>query len=109
MSRMRGNDEGRMVRLTLSNAVDQTQKILVEVPAGTSVAQAARDAGIAPQGSFDVFTPGGEAVTQASVDQHRDARVVLCGGTDKRRAADVDLLNQLWQRRVATRRCRERI
>ena len=80
MSRMRGNDEGRMVRLTLSNAVDQTQKILVEVPAGTSVAQAARDAGIAPQGSFDVFTPGGEAVTQASVDQHRDA--VLYVGDD---------------------------
>ena len=81
MSRMRGNDEGRMVRLTLSNAVDQTQKILVEVPAGTSVAQAARDAGIAPQGSFDVFTPGGEAVTQASVDQHRDA--VLYVGPQK--------------------------
>ena len=81
MSRMRGNDEGRMVRLTLSNAVDQTQKILVEVPAGTSVAQAARDAGIAPQGSFDVFTPGGEAVTEASVDQHRDA--VLYVGPQK--------------------------
>jgi hypothetical protein len=70
-----------MVQLTLSNAVDQTQKIVVEVPAGTSVAQAARDAGIAPQGSFDVFTPGGEAVTQASVDQHRDA--VLYVGPQK--------------------------
>jgi len=81
MSRTRGNDEERMVQLTLSNAVDQTQKILVEVPAGTSVAQAARDAGIAPQGSFDVFTPGGEAVTQASVDQHRDA--VLYVGPQK--------------------------
>ena len=74
-------DPNRMVQLTLSNAVDQTQKIRVEVPAGTSVAQAARDAGIAPKGSFDVFTPGGEAVTKASVDQHRDA--VLYVGPQK--------------------------
>ena len=73
MSRSREKDEGRMVQLTLSNAVDQTQKIRVEVPAGTTVAQAARDAGIAPKGSFDVFTPGGEAVTGASVDRHRNA------------------------------------
>jgi hypothetical protein len=70
-----------MVQLTLSNAVDQSQKILVEVPAGTSVAQAARDAGIAPQGSFDVFTSGGEAVTRANADQHRDT--VLYVGPQK--------------------------
>ena len=38
MSRTRGSDGGDMIQLTLSNAVDQTQKILVEVPAGTSVA-----------------------------------------------------------------------
>ena len=81
MSRTRDRDGGGMVQLTLSNAVDQTQKILVEVPAGTSVAQAARDAGIAPQGSFDVFTPGGEAVTRANVDQHRDT--VLYVGPQK--------------------------
>jgi len=81
MSREREKDGGRMVQLTLSNAVDQTQKIRVEVPAGTTVAQAARDAGIAPKGSFDVFTPGGEAVTKASVDQHRDA--VLYVGPQK--------------------------
>jgi len=74
-------DPNRMVQLTLSNAVDQTQKIRVEVPAGTSVAQAARDAGIAPKGSFDVFTPGGEAVTKTSVDQHSDA--VLYVGPQK--------------------------
>jgi hypothetical protein len=73
MSQSREKDEDRMVQLTLSNAVDQTQKIRVEVPAGTTVAQAARDAGIAPKGSFDVFTPGGEAVTGTSVDQHRNA------------------------------------
>ena len=81
MSREREKDGERMVQLTLSNAVDQTQKIRVEVPAGTTVAQAARDAGIAPKGSFDVFTPGGEAVTKASVDQHRDA--VLYVGPQK--------------------------
>ena len=81
MSRTKENEGGRMVQLTLSNAVDQTQKIRVEVPAGTTVAQAARDAGIAPKGSFDVFTPGGESVTQASVDQHRDA--VLYVGPQK--------------------------
>ena len=81
MSRMRDNDGDRMVQLTLSNAVDQSQKILVEVPAGTSVAQAARDAGIAPQGSFDVFTSGGEAVTRANADQHRDT--VLYVGPQK--------------------------
>ncbi len=81
MSRGREKTGGQTVQLTLSNAVDQTQKIRVEVPAGTTVAQAARDAGIAPKGSFDVFTPGGEAVTQASVDQHRDA--VLYVGPQK--------------------------
>ena len=73
MSRSREKDEDKMVQLTLSNAVDQTQKIRVEVPVGTTVAQAARDAGIAPKGSFDVFTPGGEAVTGTSVDLHRNA------------------------------------
>ena len=73
MSKTREKDSDRMVQLTLSNAVDQTQKILVEVPAGTSVADAARDAGIAPQGSFDVFTAGGEAVTRSNVDRHRDS------------------------------------
>ena len=81
MSKTRENDSGRMVQLTLSNAVDQTQKILVEVPAGTSVADAARDAGIAPQGSFDVFTAGGEAVTRSNVDRHRDS--VLYVGPQK--------------------------
>jgi|TARA_B110000263_G_scaffold238880_1_gene240552 hypothetical protein len=62
-----------MIQLTMSNAVDQTKKIRIEVPAGTSIAQAAKDSGIAPKGAFDVFTPGGEAVTQMSVDRHRDA------------------------------------
>ena len=90
MSRSRENDEERMVQLTLSNAVDQTQKILVEVPAGTSVADAARDAGIAPQGTFDVFTAGGESVTRSDVDQHRDT--VLYVGPQKVAGGDEEFV-----------------
>ena len=90
MSKTRENDEERMVQLTLSNAVDQTQKILVEVPAGTSVADAARDAGIAPHGTFDVFTAGGESVTRSNVDQHRDT--VLYVGPQKVAGGDEEFV-----------------
>ena len=97
MSKTREKDSDRMVQLTLSNAVDQTQKILVEVPAGTSVADAARDAGIAPQGSFDVFTAGGEAVTRSNVDRHRDS--VLYVGPQRSQEVQRNLYsspNQEW-------------
>jgi len=67
-----GDKEQRAIQLTLSNAVDQTRKIRVEVPAGTTVEEAARESGVFPAGAFDVFTAGGESVTHASVDEHRD-------------------------------------
>ena len=73
MSKIRDDDkEQRAIQLTLSNAVDQTRKIRVEVPAGTTVEEAARESGVFPAGAFDVFTAGGESVTHASVDEHRD-------------------------------------
>jgi len=68
----RSGDAQRMIQLTLSNAVDQTQKIRVEVPMGTSIKQAAVDAGLAPSNFFDVFTSGGEVVTAHPVDQYGD-------------------------------------
>ena len=68
----RSNDAQRMIQLTLSNAVDQTQKIRVEVPMGTNIKQATEDAGLAPSSTFDVFTAEGEVVTAHPVDQYSD-------------------------------------
>ena len=79
MNRARQAD--RTVMLTLRNAVDQTRKVAVEVPAGSTVRDAAIEAGIAQGESFDVFTAEGRAVTRDPVDDHGDA--VLYVGPQK--------------------------
>jgi hypothetical protein len=82
MNRARQADqEGRTVMLTLRNAVDQTRKVAVEVPAGSTVRDAAIEAGIAQGESFDVFTAEGRAVTRDPVDDHGEA--VLYVGPQK--------------------------
>ena len=79
--------EQEPVLLTLSNAVDQTQKIKVEVPPNTTIKQASIDAGVAPKGAFDVFTAGGKAVTLSTAGDHRDEILYVgpqkvAGGSD---------------------------
>lgn len=81
MRRTRENDEGGTVQLTLSNAVDQTQKILVEVPAGTSVADAAIDAGIAPKAP----SMSSLLVVSRSPAQMSTSTVIPCSTSDLRR------------------------
>ena len=72
MRREAGKKEQEPVLLTLSNAVDQTQKIKVEVSPSTTIKQASIDAGVAPKGAFDVFTAGGKAVTKSKASNHRN-------------------------------------
>ena len=82
MNRARQADQAdRTVMLTLRNAVDQTRKVAVEVPAGSPVRDAAIEAGIAQGESFDVFTAEGRAVTRDPVDDHGEA--VLYVGPQK--------------------------
>ena len=64
--------EGTTVMLTLRNAVDQTRKVAIEVPAGSTVRDAAIEAGIVQGESFDVFTAEGRTVTRDSVEDHGD-------------------------------------
>ena len=54
MQREAGKKEQEPVLLTLSNAVDQTQKIKVEVSPAITIRQASIDARVAPKGSVDV-------------------------------------------------------
>ncbi len=82
MNRARQADQAdRTVMLTLRNAVDQTRKVAVEVPAGSTVRDAAIAAEIVQGESFDVFTAEGRAVTRDPVDDHGEA--VLYVGPQK--------------------------
>ena len=82
MNRARQADQAdRTVMLTLRNAVDQTRKVAVEVPAGSTVRDAAIAAEIVQGESFDVFTAEGRAVTREPVDDHGE--VVLYVGPQK--------------------------
>lgn len=80
--------EENKVMLTLSNSMDQTRKIRVEVPEGTTIREAARDAGIFPEGAFDVYTAEGDTVTNERAAGHRDATLYVgvqkvAGGNDQ--------------------------
>ena len=88
MQREAGKKEQEPVLLTLSNAVDQTQKIKVEVSPSTTIKQASIDAGVAPKGAFDVFTAGGKAVTKSKASNHRNEVLYVgpqkvAGGSDR--------------------------
>ena len=75
-TKTRDNEENT-VTLTLSNSMDQTHKIRIEIPAGSTVQEAAREAGIFPDGAFDVYTADGDTVTNERVDVHRDATLYV--------------------------------
>ncbi len=70
-------NEENTVMLTLSNSMDQTRKIRIEVPEGSTVKQAATEAGIFPDGAFDVYTAEGDTVTNERVDVHREATLYV--------------------------------
>ncbi len=75
-TKTRENEENT-VMLTLSNSMDQTRKIRVRIPRGSTVQQAAREAGIFPDGAFDVYNAEGDTVTNEMVDIHRDATLYV--------------------------------
>jgi len=82
MSRARAAEQGgRTVMLTMRNAVDQTRKVAIEAPQGSTVRDAAIEAGIAQGESFDVFTAEGVSVTREPVEDHAEA--VLYVGPQK--------------------------
>mgnify|MGYP000891582650 CR=1 FL=1 len=59
----------KLVQITLSNALDQSEKRLIEISPSQSVRTAVVDAGMAPSGQFDVFSSVGEVVTNKVATQ----------------------------------------
>jgi len=57
------------IQLTLSNALDQSEKRLIEIEPECSVREAVIDAGMAPSGQFDVFSSVGVVVTAKAAAQ----------------------------------------
>ena len=58
---------GQTIQLTVASTTDQTQKVRVEVPPGTSVMDAVRKAGLA-DGQVDVIDSMGQVVTRSQAD-----------------------------------------
>jgi len=54
----------QLVQVTLSNALDQREKRLIEIAPSQTVRDAVIQAEMAPSGQFDVFSSVGEVVTQ---------------------------------------------
>ena len=59
----------KAIQLTLSNALDQSEKRLIEISPSQTVRQAVVDAGMAPSSQFDVFSSVGEVVTNQPASQ----------------------------------------
>ena len=53
----------KAIQITLSNALDQSEKRLIEIGPSQTVRQAVVDAQMAPSSQFDVFSSVGEVVT----------------------------------------------
>ena len=53
----------KLVQITLSNALDQSEKRLIDCSPGQSIRQVVVEAGMAPSSQFDVFSSVGEVVT----------------------------------------------
>ena len=75
-TKTRENEENT-VAITLSNSMDQTRKIRIEVPAESTVQEAAREAGVFPDGAFDVYTADGDVVTNERVEAHGEATLYV--------------------------------
>ena len=59
----------KAIQITLSNALDQSEKRLIEISPSQSVRDAVVDSGMAPSGQFDVFSSVGEVVTNKAASQ----------------------------------------
>ena len=59
----RNSTTQKAIQITLSNALDQSEKRLIEIAPSQTVRQAVVDAGMAPSSQFDVFSSVGEVVT----------------------------------------------
>jgi hypothetical protein len=77
----------RNVMLTVSNALDQSEKQRIEVAGDVTIAQAVKDQGLAPTGSFDVFDAAGKVVSDVQARNLTDENVYVgvqrvAGGAD---------------------------
>jgi len=113
MQKKRNNVNGMQnVYITVSNALDQSEKQRIEVAKDLTVEQAIRQEGLAPAGAFDVFDATGRVISKEKVAQLAEENVYVgvqkvAGGADwdagwgggeviaVEPAADVDLENEL--------------
>jgi hypothetical protein len=77
----------RNVMLTVSNALDQSEKQRIEVAGNVTIAQAVKDQGLAPTGAFDVFDAAGKVVSDTQARNLTDENVYVgvqrvAGGAD---------------------------
>ena len=92
---------GQTIQLTVASTTDQTQKVRVEVPSGTSVMDAVRKAGLA-DGQVDVFDSMGQVITRNQADALSNQTVYVgpkrvAGGNGNWELEDIsldDLANQ---------------
>jgi len=64
----------QLVQVTLSNALDQREKRLIEIAPSQTVRDAVIQAEMAPSGQFDVFSSVGEVVTQKTAERSKARR-----------------------------------
>jgi hypothetical protein len=113
MQKKRNNVNGMQnVYITVSNALDQSDKHRIEVAKDLTVEQAIRQEGLAPAGAFDVFDASGRVISNEKVARLAEENVYVgvqkvAGGADWNAgwgggevivvepAADVDLENEL--------------
>jgi hypothetical protein len=65
------------VYITVSNALDQSEKTRIEVARDVTIAQAIRENDLAPQGAFDVFDAAGRVVSNEKASQLADENVYV--------------------------------
>ena len=87
----------KAIQLTLSNALDQSEKRLIEISPSQTVRQAVVDAGMAPSSQFDVFSSVGEVVTNQPASQVDGETLYvgparIAGGSNDIRVGDIVIL-----------------
>ena len=78
MQKKRNNVNGMQnVYITVSNALDQSDKQRIEVAKDLTVEQAIRQEGLAPAGAFDVFDASGRVISNEKVAQLAEENVYV--------------------------------
>ena len=78
MQKKRNNVNGMQnVYITVSNALDQSEKQRIEVAKDLTVEQAIRQEGLAPAGAFDVFDATGRVISKEKVAQLAEENVYV--------------------------------